>query len=71
MKESQVMDILKEVTENDFLTMDEESQWDSLRQMEILHLLSKADDRVNDIRNLYTAMTPRKIINILKENKII
>ena len=73
MNEQDVMKILEDLLEVK-LDMDGEGQWDSLDYVEILQ---KFDDVfgsvIDDIpqQKLVTMTTPRNVINLLREHKII
>lgn len=69
MKESEVLELIKEKLALDTIDMDTEGQWDSLDQIQALMAIDeklnvKFEDRVE--KELGTAMTPRKIIDILR-----
>jgi len=73
MTEKQIMDILEDELVSK-LEMDAEGQWDSLDYVTIIQRLdTEFDGKVEEVpeQELATMTTPRKIINLLREKKII
>jgi acyl carrier protein len=72
MDESDVLKIISSEICSDKLEMETEGQWDSLDHVKVLMALDDATgNKLKDIRELEHAMTPKRIIDILKENRII